>query len=300
MPAPLLAISRTEIDQITLLELDDPERELATIPVRSGQPFGLAFDETRQWLYSACWTGAKIAAIHLSSLEEEKTLSAARLPAWATRRDGSSEIWVSNEGAGVVTLLDTQGRTISGQIATGGGPSDIAFTGNGRFAWVTNEKDGNVSLIDAETRRNIRNIRVGNVPQGIAVAGGGTQLLVANFGSNSISVIDTAGTKELTQIPVGHGPIDVVVTDRQPFERAWVTCFSEGTVSVIALDRHEEIQRILTGGKPLGLEIHPDTGRVYVAVRELDELVVLDTDVPCSIIRRIRMDGGPARMAIAS
>lgn len=300
MPAPLLAISRTEIDQITLLELGDPERELATILVRSGQPFGLAFDETRQWLYAACWTGAKIAAIHLSSLKEEKTLAAARLPAWATRRDGSSEIWISNEGAGVVTLLDTHGRTISGQIATGGGPSDIAFTGKGRFAWVTNEKDGDVSLIDAETRRNIRNIRVGKVPQGIAVARGGTQLLVANFGSNSISVIDTAGMNELTQIPVGHGPVDVVVTTAQPFERAWVTCFSEGTVSVIALDRHEEIQRIETGGKPLGLEIHPDTHRVYVAVRDLDELVVLSTDVPCSIIRRIRMDGGPARMAIAS
>src|SRR5205814_9459852 len=56
MPVPLLAISRTEIDQITLFELDDPERELATIPVTSSQPFGLAFDETRRWLYSACET----------------------------------------------------------------------------------------------------------------------------------------------------------------------------------------------------------------------------------------------------
>src|SRR5690554_4085765 len=34
MPVPLLAISRTEIDQITLLELDDSERELATIRFR--------------------------------------------------------------------------------------------------------------------------------------------------------------------------------------------------------------------------------------------------------------------------
>jgi YVTN family beta-propeller protein len=299
VPGPLLAISRTEINQITILELDDTEREFATISVRSRQPFGLAFDETRRWLYAACWTSAKITAINLSSLKEEKLLSAARLPAWATRREGTSEIWISNEGAGVVTILDTHTWSVSDQIATGSGPSDIAFTDNGRHAWVTNEKDGNVSLIDAEIRRKIRDVRVGKVPQGIAIADGGKQLLVANFGSNSVSVIDTTGMEELTQIAVGRGPVDVVTLGRERLERAWVTCFSEGTVSVIAVQRHEQIQRIVTGGKPQGLETHPNGERVYVAVRDLNEVIVLSSGVPCSILRRIRMEGGPARMAIA-
>ena len=300
MPVPLLAISRTEIDQITLFELDDPERELATIPVTGSQPFGLAFDETRRCLYSACWTSGKITAVDLGALTEGKSFPASRLPGWATRRDGSSEIWISNEGADVITVIDTRTGTVSAQIATGGGPSDIAFTHNGRHAWVTNEKDGNVSVIDADTRRNIRNVRVGGVPQGMAVSGGGTQLLVANFGSNSISVVDTARMEELTQIAVGRGPVDVVARGGEPFERAWVTCFSEGAVSVVGLDRNQEIQCIVTGGKPQGLEIHPNLDRVYVAVRGLNELVVLSADVPCSILRRIRMDGGPARMAVAA
>jgi YVTN family beta-propeller protein len=300
MPVPLLAISRTEIDQITLLELDDSERELATIRMTSSQPFGLAFDETCQWLYSACWTSGKIAAIDLSVLKEQKSFSVPRLPGWATRRAGSSEIWISNEGADVVTVIDTRTGTVSAQIATGGGPSDIVFTENGRHAWVTNEKDGNVSVIDAETRCNIRNIRIGEVPQGMAVAGAGAQLLVANFGSNSISVVDTVRMEELTQIAVGRGPVDVVARGGEPFECAWVTCFSEGAVSMVGLDRHQEIQRIVTGGKPQGLERHPKLDRVYVAVRGLNELLVLSADVPCSILRRIRMDGGPARMAIAA
>jgi YVTN family beta-propeller protein len=300
MSGPLLAISRTEIDRITILELDgEMERELATIRVRGKQPFGLAFDEMGRYLYAACWTSGKIGAINLGSLKEEKSLSAARLPAWATRRPGTNEIWISNEGAGVVTVLDTHAWSVSCQIATGGGPSDIAFTDHGRHAWVTNEKDENVSLIDAQSRHKITDIRVGKVPQGIAVAQNERRLLVVNFGSNSISVIDTAARQELAQISVGSGPVDVVTLSREGLEHAWVTCFTGGAVSVIALERREEIQRIVTGGKPQGLETHPSGERIYAAVRGLNELIVLNSVMPCTVLRRIKMPGGPARMAVA-
>jgi YVTN family beta-propeller protein len=299
MPGPLLAISRTETNQITILELAEIEREFATIRVRGKQPFGLAFDETGRSLYAACWTSAKIAAINLSSLREEKSLSAAKLPAWATRRAGTGEIWISNEGAGVVSILDVPTWSVSCQIATGGGPSDIAFTDNGRYAWVTNEKDENVSLIDADVRRKIGDIRVGKVPQGIAVAGSGKRLLVANFGSNSVSVIDTAARKELAQVAVGKGPVDVVTLGLDSFEQAWVTCFSEGAVSVIDVESGKEIQRIVTGGKPQGLETHPNGTRVYAGVRELNEVIVFSSNTPGSILWRIKMPGGPARMAVA-
>jgi YVTN family beta-propeller protein len=299
MTAPLLAISRTEINQIAVLELDETEREVATIRVKGKQPFGLALDEVGRFLYVACWTSAKIAAVDLSSFKEVKSLSSARLPAWATRRPGTNEIWISNEGEGVVTVLDTHLWRISCQVRTGGGPSDVAFTDSGRHAWVTNEKDENISLIDAEARRKICDIRIGKVPQGIAVSEGGNQLLVANFGSNSVSVIDTAARKELAQIAVGRGPVDVVTLGREDRERAWATCFGEGAVSVLAINRGEEIQRIVTGGKPQGLEIHPHGQRVYAAVRDLNEIFVISSGAPCSILRRIKMPGGPARMAIA-
>jgi YVTN family beta-propeller protein len=295
---PLLAISRTEANKITILKCSDPEQELATIPVASKQPFGLAFDETRQWLYAACWTSGEIAAISLDSLRAETSLRADGLPAWATRREGTGEVWISRERAGVVTILDSRKWSIAGEIATGGGPSDIAFTHNGRHAWVTNEKDRNVALCDAETRRKIRDIRIGKVPQGIAVVNDGSRLLVANFGSNSISVVDTEGLKELTQISVGRGPLDVVAVQNGGIQRAWVTCFREGAISVIDLNQLKETERVVTGGKPQGLEVHPNGERVYVAIRELNEIAILATGERLGILRRIKMDGGPARMAI--
>lgn len=300
MQGALLAISRTEINQITILDVADAERELATFRVKGEQPFGLAFDVTRRYLYAACWTSAKIVAIDLGSLKQKKSISTARLPAWATRRPGTDEIWFSNEGAGVVTVLDSRAESVSCQIPTGGGPSDITFSGNGRYAWVTNERDGNISLIDAGMRRKIADIRVGKVPQGMAVTQNESRLLVANFGSNTISIIDTATRKELTQIAVGRGPVDIVTSGREREEQAWVTCFSEGAVSVVDIGRCEESQRIVTGGKPQGIETHPYGEHIYVAVRDRNELVVINIHSPHSVLRRISMPGGPARMAITT
>src|SRR5581483_10247898 len=207
---------------------------------------------------------------------------------------------ISNEGAGVVTILDARNWSLSAEIVTGGGPSDIAFTDSGHHAWVTNERDDNISLIDAFARKKICDIPVGKVPQGIAVIRGESQLLIANFGSNSVSLIDIAARKEIQQIAVGRGPIDVVPLAQQDIETAWVTCFSEGAVSVVSIERGEEIQRINTGGRPQGLEVHPDASRIYATVGESDELIVLSSNMPCSILRRLKMRGGPARMAIAA
>jgi YVTN family beta-propeller protein len=298
MSGPLLAISRTESNEITIFDLGEIEVEVATVRVSGKQPFGLAFDKLSRYLYIACWTSANIAAVSLTSFNEEKSLSAARLPAWATLRPGTNEIWVSNEGAGVVTIINTDLGCVSCQIATGGGPSDIIFTDNGRYAWVTNERDETVSMLNAEARCKEKDIRVGKVPQGMALIQGGTHLLIANFGSNNVSVIDTAARQEVAQIAVGRGPVDVVTVESEDSQYGFVSCFREGAVSVVGVTRQQEIERIATGGKPQGLETGPDGKRVYAAVRGLNELIVLSSAAPHTILRRINLRGGPARMAI--
>ncbi len=297
----LLAVSLTETNQIAAFELNDPEDELCTFPISGKQPYGLAFDEASKRVFATCWGDAKVLAIdELGSLNRESPLVAARKPAWASLRRGAGELWISNEGADVVTVIDIAEWKIAGEIATGGGPSDVAFTDEGRYAWVTNEKDGTLSLIDATKRRKVQDIRVGEVPQGIAIADGGKQLLVANFGSNNISVVDTGTKRELTQIPVGRGPVDVVTVGSGGLEEAWVSCFAGGVLSIVSIAQRQQVQQIPIGGKPQGLETHPDGGRVYMAVRELNEVVVLSCSRPSRILRRISVPGGPARMTVTA
>jgi YVTN family beta-propeller protein len=296
---PLLAISRTDANKITLIGLDPEERELETIPVACKGPFGLAFTPQRDWLYVACWDHSQVALIDIRSHRESKIFQSARLPAWIRLRDGSPEIWVSNEGAGKVTVYRSGTATILSEIPTGVGPSDIVFTERGKKAWVSNETSGNVSLIDAENHRKIRDIPVGKVPQGMALTSKQDRLMVSNFSSNTVSIIDTATAREVAQIPVCQGPVDVAASRQSGSELGYVSCFKGGSVAVIDIDRRQEIQRIPVGDKPFGIAAHPDGSRIYVCAGGSNQLLVIQAGKSSRIIRRMKLDGNPLRITVA-
>src|SRR5581483_9802954 len=172
------------------------------------------FGAKRECLYTTCWDNSQVDLIDLNRRHESKVFQGARLPAWARLREGTGEMWISNEGAGKVTIYRVGTSAVLGEIATGVGPSDIIFTSQGRQAWVSNETSGNVSLVDAERHQKISDIPVGDVPQGMALTSDARQLLVANFRSSTISIIDTASARELAQIPVCQGPVDVATSRR--------------------------------------------------------------------------------------
>lgn len=295
---PLIAVSRTDANKVTLVRLDLEEREVSTVPLTCKGPFGLAFTLRRDWLYATCWDNSQIGLIDLKSRRESMTFRGARLPAWAQLRPGSDEMWISNEGAGKVTVYAAGASTVLSEIATGSGPSDIAFARDGSRAWVGNEGSRNVSLINAENRQKIGDIPVGEVPQGMALTRNGGGLLVANFGSNTVSVLDTANSRELGQIPVCRGPVDVATSRSEGLELGYVSCFQDGSVGVVDIDRRQEIQRISVGEKPFGIAAHPNGGRVYVCVGGSNRVVVLETGRPSRILRRMMTEGNPLQIAV--
>src|SRR5581483_6357750 len=132
-------------NKVSLIRLDLEEREVSTIPVTCKGPFGIAFGAKRECLYTTCWDNSQVDLIDLNRRHESKVFQGARLPAWARLREGTGEMWISNEGAGKVTIYRVGTSAVLGEIATGVGPSDIIFTSQGRQAWVSNETSGNVS-----------------------------------------------------------------------------------------------------------------------------------------------------------
>jgi YVTN family beta-propeller protein len=183
------------------------------------------------------------------------------------------------------------------------GPSDIVFSNNGGRAWVSNETAGTVSLLDAERRHKIRDISVGRVPQGMALTGHKDQLLVTNFGSNTVSVIDTVSAREVGRIAVCQGPIDVATSFQHGLgqdgpELGYVSCFKDGSVAILDINRRQEIQRIAVGHQPFGVAAHPDGGRIYVCVGGSNQLLVLQAGTPSRIIRCMRLNGNPLRLTV--
>lgn len=296
---PVLAVSRTHRNRLTLIGLEkDGEREIGTIALACKGPFGLAFGNPKNWLYTACWDQSRIALIDLKSAEPANIFAAPRLAAWIQSREGKNEVWVSNEGTGTVTIYRSGTTQAVQTIRVGAGPSDIAFSDEGRKAWISNETAGTVSLVNAETYQKIRDIPVGKVPQGMAVTRAKDRLLVANFGSDNLSVINTAEGRSEGSISVCQGPIDLATTQEGDDELAFVSCFKSGSVGVVDVRQRRQIQTITVGKNPFGVAAHPGKGRIYVCVSGSDLLAVIRTEQPRGVIRRIPLDGDPLQIAV--
>ncbi len=295
---PLLAVSQSDGNTITLLRLDVEEREVSTIALECKGPFGLAFVQ-RASLYSACWNDSKISLINLARGSESQEIPSARLPAWIAYRDGKDEVWTSNEDRGTVSIFGASSAKLLAEVPTGKGASDIVFVEPESRAWISNEGDSTVSVLDSNSRRKIRDIQVGKVPQGMALAVKGSLLLVTNFGSNTVSLLDTSSLREIAQIPVCRGPVDVATASNRGSELGYVSCYSSGSLGVIDLEKKQMIQEIPVGDKPFGITARPRSGRVYVCVGGSNRLVVVDVNRPSRILRRIAIPGTPLQLALA-
>jgi len=294
---PLLAVSQSDENAITLLRLDVDEREVATVPLHCKGPFGLAFVQ-RISLYSACWNDSKISILDLKQVADTNSVSASKLPAWVANRESGDEVWISNEDRGTVSVYGARTGRFLTEVATGKGPSDILFTEEGKRAWTSNEGGGTISVLDGDSRAKTADIQVGQVPQGIALTTDGKYLLVANFGSNTVSLVDTAHQREAAQIAVCRGPVDVTASSADS-GIAFVSCYSGGLVGVVDVHRGRQIQEIVVGDKPFGIAASSSDRRIFVCVGGSNRLVILDGKIPSRIVRRIVVPGTPLQLAVA-
>ena len=99
-----------------------------------------------------------------------------------------------NPDAGSVTLykVGAAGPAVIKEIKTGGDPSSVAISPNGKRVYVANALDNSVSVINVPKKKRIAIFPAGAEPMAVALSPGGTRLYVANSASNSVMVFDTA------------------------------------------------------------------------------------------------------------
>jgi len=186
---------------------------------------------------------------------------------------GGSRAFVANIGSGTVSAVDLDNGTLLRTIITGAGAEGITATTDGLEVWVTNRAADTVSVIDAESLDVVATIECASFPIRAKATPDGKHVLVSCARSGDLAVIDTSSRKVMRRIPQDLKAAD---TDGRLFGSQ----FDESSV-------------------PIGIVIHPDGGRAWVAHTNADVIAEIDLR-SWRVIRLLRAGREPDGMAYSA
>jgi YVTN family beta-propeller protein len=226
----------------------------------------------------------------------EATVGVGDMPRGIAVITATNRIYVANHGSNSVSVIDGGTNSVIDTIdlsGYGSGPNGIAYHPSG-LLYVSLEDSNKVAIINASTGAVTGTVNVGTNPAGVAVNPVTGKVYVANFGSTS-TALDTvsviSGTTVIKTINVEDAPSQIAVNPVT--NRIFVTNKGHGdnygygsSVSVIdgSTDTVTKTVRLVTepptpptpGQGPHGIAVNPNTNKIYVAIIDSHQLVVID------------------------
>jgi YVTN family beta-propeller protein/VCBS repeat-containing protein len=180
----------------------------------------------------------------------------------AVTPDGD-RIYVTNQNANTVSVLDAATNTVIATVAVGGAPIGVVVSPDGQHAYVSNAGGNTVSVIDTSSNTVSATINVYEGPYDLAVTPDGSHVYVSKMNGGSVQVIDTATNTISATITGLYTPWGVAVNPAGT--RAYVVNNGSSSLTVIDTATNMKIGNIAVGMSPTGVTVSPDGSRVYVA-----------------------------------
>ena len=143
----------------------------------------------------------------------------------------NNSIYVANQGAGTVSVIDSATNVVSTTVTVGTSPQYVAYCPTNNSIYVTNYGSGTVSVIDSATNVVSTTVTVGTNPNDVAYCPTNNSIYVTNYGSGTVSVINSATNVVSTTVTVGTNPNDVAYCPS--VDRTYVTNQGSNNVSVL-------------------------------------------------------------------
>ncbi len=160
--------------------------------------------------------------------------------------------FVANIGSGSVTALDLVTGSKLGSIPTAAGAEGIDVSPDGKRVFVTNRAADSVSVIDALGLRVVKSVASASFPIRARLTRDGKRLLVSNAKSGDVALFDAESLELLGRIPMSD--------------------------SAAADDGRMLSSQMGSGPVPVGILVHPDGVRAFVANTNADTITVLDLE----------------------
>ncbi len=179
--------------------------------------------------------------------------------------------FVANIASGSISVIDLVAGELLKKLPTGAGAEGLDVTPDGRHVWVGNRSADTLSVVDAETLEVAATVPCGKFPIRVKVTRDGAHVLVSNADSGDVAVFDAKTRAELARIPMDFDAKD----DTE--QRLFGDRFGKSPV-------------------PVGLLMHPDGKRAFVANTQADVVTVIDLET-WKIAGRIATGPEPDGMA---
>ena len=275
-------------------------REVAKIPTGNG-PHEVAVSPDGRLAVVADY-GDQRPGSTLTILDLEKRIAARKVDL-APHQRPHGIVWLGEEMRVAVTsetskallIVDLEAGKVEKAIATGQDVSHmVALTPDQRFAITSNIGSGSATIIDLAEERAIANVKTGAGAEGIDVSPDGAFVWVGNRAADTVSVVDVKTQAVVATLPCKGFPIRVKLTPNG--KHALVSCAKSGELALFDAATHEELKRFKTtlaapggdastlGGEfatsatPIGILIHPDGKRAWVAHANADAIAVIDCE----------------------
>jgi YVTN family beta-propeller protein len=196
-------------------------------------------------------------------------------------------------------------------IPVGQGPEGVGISLDGRRAFVANRSSGSVSMINLPTANILATSNVAKpsgaaaVAQGVAMSPDGKRVYVAS-GSAGVTVLSVGTNSVITVLPANAGggpqPNPQGIAVSPDGQRLLVSNNQDGgAVTIIDLASGATIAGVSlgTGAVPLGIAVHPDGQKAYLAFAGPNANVIkVFSFATNSIIATIAVGQGPTGIAV--
>jgi YVTN family beta-propeller protein len=207
-------------------------------------------------------------------------------------RDGR-QLFVTDEDAARLTVLDPRRGAVLARIRVGREPEGVRASPDGRWVLVTSEDDNSVSIIDARSHVVRRTLPVGARPRDLAFTPDGHSAYVPAEADASLYRVGlTAGTApaRVLQFRKEARPMGIALDAAR--ERLYVSTGRGGSVAVIALPDATLEREIPVGGRPWGIALSADGQRLCTANGPAGDVAVIDANT-LSVLGKVRTGHGP-------
>jgi YVTN family beta-propeller protein len=213
-------------------------------------------------------------------------------------RDGHA-LFVSNEDAARLTVLDVASGKVLGTAAVGREPEGVRVSPNGRWVLVTSEADNSVTIVDARTRAVLRTVKVGKRPRDVAITPDSRAAYVSGEADASVYRFPLSGSAPATllvQLRKDARPMGLALDASR--KRLYVSTGDGGSVAVIEVPEGTIASEIPVEARPWGIALTDGGQHLVSANGPSGEVAVVDTQT-LNVIGKVSTGRGPWGVAAA-